>query len=171
MFNAVCLDAAWFAVRVRPNHERAAERSLHGLGLEAYLPLHRVRRRWSDRIKEIESVLFPGYVFCRFGYPDRMRVLNSAGVRSIVSNGKDPLPVDDSEIAAVRALLRSGRPILPSPYMQIGQRVVIRDGPLASLRGVVVRARDAWRVVVSVEAINCSIAIEVDSAAVARDVN
>ncbi len=171
MSYAVFPEPAWFAVRVRPNHERTAERSLHGLGLEAYLPVQRVRRRWSDRIKEIESVLFPGYVFCRFGYSDRMRVLNSAGVRSIVTNGKDPLPVDDSEIAAVRALLRSGRRILPSPYMQIGQRVVIRDGPLASLRGVVVRAKDAWRVVVSVDAINCSIAIEVDSAAVARDLN
>lgn len=158
-------------MRVRPNHERIAERSLHNLGLEAYLPTQRARRRWSDRIKELESVLFPGYVFCRFGYSDRMRVLSSAGVRSIVANGKDPSPVDDAEIEAVRAMLRSGRPILPSPYVRIGQRVAIREGPLASLRGVVVRVKDAWRVVVSVEAINCSIAIEVDSAALAPDIN
>ncbi len=171
MFNAVSTQPAWFALRVRPNHERAAQRSLEHVGLEAYLPVQRVRRRWSDRMKELEAVLFPGYVFCRFGYADRMRVLNSAGVRSIVAAGSDPAPVDDSELDAVRALVKSGRPILASPYVQIGERVVIREGPLAGLRGAVMRAKDAWRVVVSVEAINCSVAIEVDADAVARDRN
>jgi len=164
-------EAGWFALRVRPNHERAAERSLHNLGLEAYLPVQRVRRRWSDRIKELEAVLFPGYVFCKFGYEDRMRVLNSAGVRSIVANGPAPSRVEDAEIEAVRALLRSGRPILQCPFVSVGRRVVIHDGPLASLRGVVMRVRDAWRVVVSVEAINCSVAIEMDADALAAEKN
>lgn len=168
MSSAVFAEPAWFALRVRPNHERTAERSLNHLGLEAYLPIQRVRRRWSDRVKDLESVVFPGYVFCRFGYSDRMRVLNSAGVRSIVTNGNHPTPVDETELAAVRALLQSGRPILHAPYVHVGQRVAIREGPLASLRGVVIRVKDAWRVVVSVDAINCSIAIEVDSAAVER---
>ena len=150
-----------------PSHERRAERSLVNQGFEAYLPVYRVQRRWSDRIKSLDAALFPGYVFCRFAYPDRIRVLNSPGVRSIVTTGKNPAPVDEAEISAVRSLLASGRPLLPWPYLRIGQQVVIRDGQFASLRGVIVRAKDSWRVVVSVEALNCSLSIEVDADLVA----
>jgi len=158
-------DPAWFALTVRPNHERAAERALADRGLEAYLPLYRERKQWSDRIKNGQAPLFPGYVFCRFSYPERIRVLNSPGVRSIVGFGRDAAPVDESEISSVRALVSSGRPILPWPYLRAGERVMIREGPLASLRGVVVRVKNSWRVVVSVEALSCSVAVELDAGA------
>jgi len=157
----------WFALTVRPNHERSTERALAKQGFEAYAPVFRMRSRWSDRIKESERPLFPGYVFSRFAGPERIRVLNSPGVRSIVAMGKTPAPVDDSEIDAVRALIASGRPLLPWPYIQIGQQVVIREGPLAPLRGVLLRARNLCRVVVSVEALSCSVAIELDADLVA----
>jgi transcription antitermination factor NusG len=160
-------ESSWFALTVGPSHERRAERSLLNQGFEAYLPVYRVRRQWSDRVKNLDAVLFPGYVFCRFTYEDRLRVLSSAGVRSVVTTGKAPAPVDEEEISAVRSLLASGRPPLPWPYLRIGQKVVIRDGPFASLRGVVVRAKDCWRVVVSVEALNCSVSVEVDAELVA----
>ena len=162
-------EPSWFALTVGPNHERTTERGLVNRGLEAYAPVHRVRRKWSDRVKELEAALFPGYVFCRFAYADRMAVLKSPGVRTIVGFGKDPALVDASEISAVRALIASGRPIVPWPYLRIGERVVIREGPLASLRGVFVRAKDAWRVVVSVQALSCSVAIELDADLVAPD--
>src|SRR5581483_8936254 len=97
----------WFALTVQPNHERAAERGLLNRGLEAYLPTHKVKRRWSDRQKELDVVLFPGYVFCRFIKTDLMRVLNAPSVRSVVGIGKSPAPVHDSEIDAVRALVSS----------------------------------------------------------------
>jgi transcription antitermination factor NusG len=155
----------WFALTVRPNHERAAEQALSHRGLEAYVPLYRARKQWSDRVKNTRAPLFPGYIFCRFSYRERMEVLNSPGVRSIVGSGRDPAPVDESEISSVRALVSSGRPILPWPYLHAGERVVIRDGPLASLRGVVVRVKNTWRVVVSVEALSCSVAVELDAEA------
>lgn len=162
---------SWFALTARPKHEHTAERGLRNQGFEAYLPVHRVRRRWSDRTKEMDSVLFPGYVFCRFAQSDKMRVLNSPGVRSIVGSRREPEPVDDVEISAVRALIASGRAIQPWPYLRAGQKVVIEQGPLASLRGVVVRAKDSWRVVVSVDALGCSVAVEVDSGMVAPDIS
>lgn len=162
-------ELPWFALTVRPNHEHTAARALLNRGFEAYLPIYRVRRRWSDRIKELNSVLFPGYVFCRFLEPDRMRVLNSPGIRSIVGAGKDPSPVDEAEISAIRKLLSTGRPIAPWPYIRVGQNVIVSHGPLAFLRGVVVRAKDSWRVVISVDALGCSLSIEVDSGAVAAE--
>lgn len=163
------MNQNWFALTVQPNHERTAERGLLNRGLEAYLPTHKVKRRWSDRQKELDVVLFPGYVFCRFEKSDLMRVLNAPSVRSVVGIGKTPAPVDDSEICAVKALVSSGRPILPWPYLRIGQNVRIDRGPLAELRGVVVRVKDSCRVVVSVEALGSSVAVEVDADALAPD--
>lgn len=154
---------AWFALTVEPNRERTAERALRNHGFEAYLPMYRVRRHWSDRIKESDTVLFPGYVFCNFSYVDKLRVLQSAGVRSIVSSGREPVPVAAAEISALRALVASGRPILAWPYLPIGETVVIREGPLASLRGVILRAKNSWRAVVSVHALNCSVSVELDA--------
>jgi len=153
---------SWFAIRVRPKHEKAAAINLGRQGFEEYVPLHRVRRRWSDRVKELDAVLFPGYIFCRFPRHDRLRVLNSPSVESIVGFGKTDIPVDDAEIQAVRTLVASGRPLAPWPFLRIGQNVTIENGPLAGVRGVVLRDQDSWRVVVSVEALDRSIAVEVD---------
>jgi transcription antitermination factor NusG len=113
-------------------------------------------------MKELEAVLFPGYIFCRFSYSERLRVLNTPGVASIVGFGKTDIAVAESEIAAVRALTASGKPLMPWPYLRIGQGVTIEGGPLSGLRGVVLRRPDGWRVVVSVEALDRSIAMEVD---------
>lgn len=153
----------WYALTVQPNHEQTAARGLGNQGLEAYVPAYRSRRRWSDRTKEINAVLFPGYVFCRFGYPERLRVLQSPGVRSVVGSARQPTPVTEEEIASVRALVSSGRPLSPWPYLRAGQRVVIDRGPLENVRGVVVRVKNAWRVIVSVEALGAAVAVEVDA--------
>ena len=89
-------DPSWFALTVRPNHQHPAECGLLNQGFEAYLPAQRVRRHWSDRTKEVEALLFPGYVFCRFVPWGRLRILNSPGVRSIVGFGRDPAPLSAS---------------------------------------------------------------------------
>jgi transcription antitermination factor NusG len=152
----------WFALRVRPKHEKTVATNLSRLGFDEYVPLQRVRRHWSDRVKVLDAPLFPGYIFCRFTYSERLRVLNSPGVESIVGFGKTEVPVEDSEIAAIRALVASGKPLAHLPFLRIGQSVLIERGPLAGIRGVVLRDESAWRVVVSVEALDRSIAVEVD---------
>ena len=159
----------WFALRVRPKHERTAALNLGRQGFEEYVPLHKVRRRWSDRVKELETVLFPGYIFCRFAPAERTRVLNAPGVESILGFGKTDVPVDDSEIAAVKTLIAAGRPLAPWPYLRIGQHVAIENGPLAGLRGVVLRDETSWRVVVSVEALDRSISVQVDRGMIAPE--
>ncbi len=153
----------WFALTVHPKHEHLAARGLRAQGFEVYLPLHRARRRWSDRTKTLDMVLFPGYVFCRFQSPDKLRVMTSPAVRGIVKMGRDPIPVDDAEISSIRTLISSGRPIDVCPFLRVGQHVRISHGPFESVRGVIVRADDNWRVVVSVEALGCSVSVEVDA--------
>ncbi len=153
----------WFAVTVHPKHEHLAARSLRSRGFEVYLPLHRARRRWSDRTKSIDTVLFPGYLFCRFETKEKLRVMSAPSIRGIVRNGREPIPVDDAEIASIRTLIASGRPIDVCPFLRVGQHVRISHGPFESVRGIIVRADDNWRVVVSVEALGCSVSVEVDA--------
>lgn len=153
----------WYALTVQPNHEMTAARGLGNRGFEAYVPVYKSRRQWTDRTKEINTVLFPGYVFCRFGFAERLHVLQSPGVRTVVGSARQPAPVSDEEIASVRALVSSGRPVSPWPYLQAGQRVVIDRGPLENVRGVIVRVKNTWRVVVRVEALGAAVAVEVDS--------
>jgi transcription antitermination factor NusG len=157
------VELTWFALTVEPNHERTVALQLRRKGLEAYVPIRRERRKWSDRIKEVERVLFPGYVFSHFKYSDCMRILNLPGVRAIVSRGRYPFPIGEAEIAGVRALTEAGRPIVSLPSVYKGQQIVITRGPLASWQGVVVRLKDVWHVVVSIEALGCAVAVEVDA--------
>src|SRR5438105_14577000 len=98
-------DTLWYALHVRTRFEKVVARSLRGKGYEEFLPLYRRVNRWSDRIKEIELPLFPGYVFCRFNPQDRLPVLTIPGVNAVVGIGKNLLPVDESELSAVRAVL------------------------------------------------------------------
>lgn len=156
--------AEWYALTVKPRHERSAARNLRCRGLEEFSPVYRARRRWCDRVKELELPLFPGYVFCRFAYPQRMLVLNTPSVTSIVEFGRRPAPASDEEIAAVQAIVASGLPAGPWPYLRAGQKVRIEQGCLEGVAGILLREKDACRVLVSVEILQRSVAVEIDRA-------
>jgi transcription antitermination factor NusG len=152
----------WFALTVKPQHEKVVTSVLQNKGLEGFLPLYRARRRWSDRIKELELPLFPGYIFCRFCIQSRMAVLSISSVTSIVGFGNRPAEVPEEEIDGVKAMIASGLPVGPWPYVKVGQTVLIDRGPLAGLTGVLIREKDAWRVVLTVEMLRRSVAVEID---------
>ena len=154
-------DTAWFALTVRSRHEKAVADGLDRKGVVSYLPLYNAVRHWSDRKKIVPMCLFAGYVFCRLGYRSRMDVLGHPGVTSIVGFGDAPTPVPDAEIEAVRAILASGRPASPWPFLKTGQRVRIVIGALKGVEGALVRAKDAWRVVVRVELLQRAVAVEI----------
>jgi transcription antitermination factor NusG len=136
------------------------------MGRESFLPLFRTRRRWSDRMKELELPLFPGYVLCRFAAYEKGAVLSVPGVRSIVGFGTQLAEIPDAEVESVRSLLHAGIPVRPWPYLEIGNRVRIEAGPLAGVQGVLLKFKNAWQVVVSVEILQRSVMAEVDLTAV-----
>jgi transcription antitermination factor NusG len=152
----------WYAVRVRSQHEDMVARHLRVRGLESFLPLYRQRHRWSDRLKEIDIPLFPGYVFCQFSSSNRLPVLTVPGVVQIVGFGKNPVPVDDSEIAALQAAVKSGLPAQPWPFLDVGDKVRIEDGPLFGVEGILVGLRGQHRVVISITLLQRSVAVEID---------
>ena len=152
----------WYGVRTKSNHEKVAANILECKGYEPYLPTYRSRRRWSDRVIEIDTPLFPGYVFCRFNAAERLPIISTPGVVSVIGFGKDPAPIDDSEIEAVKAILTSGLPAHSCSFLHEGQRVRIERGSLANLEGILVKKKSEWRVVVSVSLLQRSISVEID---------
>jgi transcription termination/antitermination protein NusG len=152
----------WYALTVRPQHEKAVVEQLQCSRLESYLPLYRSRRVWSDRVKVLELPLFSRYVFCRFGFDDRLAVLRLTGVVSIVSFGGKPCPVDEGQLEAIRAIVGGGLPYSPMPGIRVGQRVRISRGSLRDVEGIFVQEKNGYRVVVNVDLLNQAVAIEVE---------
>jgi transcription antitermination factor NusG len=154
--------APWVAVVVRPRAERKVQAGLTNAGLETFVPWHGVRRRWSDRVKILEQNLFPGYIFCRSTFTERLLVMNQPGVEWVVTFDRTPALIPDDQITALRVAVRSGLPLGPWPFLKAGQRVRIERGVLAGIEGTLTRDSTAWRIVVTVEALQRSVAVEVD---------
>jgi transcription antitermination factor NusG len=156
-------DLFWYAVQIQSRLGNIASATLRGKGYEEFLPLYRSRRRWSDRIKELEVPLFPGYLFCRFDMGERlMPILTTPGVIGIVGVGKTPVPVGDQEIEAIRAILRSGLAAQPWPFLRVGSKVYIEGGPLAGVDGIITNTDKVYRLVVSISLLQRSVAVEID---------
>jgi transcription antitermination factor NusG len=152
----------WFAIRVKPRAERVIATLLNHKGYEEFLPLYKERRRWSDRYKWVELPLFPGYVFCRLMSESRLPILTIPGVLHFVGIGKAPASIDDAEVAAIQATMRSGLSVEPWPYLAVGQRVRVEEGPLCGVEGLLIEARKQDRIVVSVTLLQRSVAVEID---------
>lgn len=152
----------WFAVRVNSRAEKSVAAIAQYNGFEQFLPLHESRRRWSDRVKSVQLPLFPGYVFCRIDPKCRLQLLTIPGVQHIVGAGKTAIPVNDEEIAALRAAAQSGLPAEPWPFLKSGQRVLLEGGPLAGLEGLLVEVRKNYRLLLSVSLLNRSVAVEIE---------
>ncbi|HYL36168.1 MAG TPA: UpxY family transcription antiterminator [Bryobacteraceae bacterium] len=152
----------WFAVRVRSNFERIVEAHLRQRGYEQFAPSYKLERLWSDRKKEIDHFLFPGYVFCRFDPNDRLPVLTVPGVVGLVGFGKVPAPIPDQEMERVRRMVQSGLLVSPWPFLEVGQSVLIERGPLAGMEGILIDAKGKFRLVVSIQLLKRSVSAEVD---------
>ena len=153
----------WYAIRVQSKFENQASTALRGKGYEEFLPLDHSRRQWSDRVKELDLPLFPGYLFCRFDLHDRLLpILTTPGVISILGAGKVPIPVADEEIATIRAVLGSGLAAQPCPFLNAGASVYIERGPLAGIEGIVTNLNKKHTLVISVTLLQRSVAVEID---------
>jgi transcription antitermination factor NusG len=154
----------WFALQVRTRQEASVAQQLNGQGYERFLPLYKLRKRWSDRIKEVNTPLFPGYLFCRFNPQDRLPILKTPGVIQIVGFNNGPTAVDEAEIRSIQTLVTAGVPHQPWPFLAAGDRVRIESGPLLGLEGILIDVKRSHRLVLSVTLLQRSVAVEIDSA-------
>jgi transcription termination/antitermination protein NusG len=154
----------WYAAYVYSRHEKQVLLQLQERGIDCLLPVYRSLRRWKDRRKELEFVLFPGYVFVHLDLKERLRVLQLPSVVRFVSFNGQPAPLPEGEIERISNGLASGIPTEPHPCLKVGRRVRIRSGPLAGAEGILIRRKDKFRVVLSIDLIMRSVAVEVDEA-------
>jgi len=153
----------WFAVYTAPRHEKRVGQYLGVKQIEHYVPLYQARRKWSDGTTvTLDLPFFPGYLFVHIDRSQRVRVLQVPGVVGFVGGtGRQPASLPDSEIDALRAGLPL-RHAQPHPLLTVGQRVRICSGALAGMVGVMVRRKNSLRVVLTMDLIRQSVAVEVD---------
>ena len=154
--------AQWYAISVRPRHEKLVARYLEYRGLNYFLPVYRSVRRWKDRRKELDMALFPGYVFVNLNLRDRLGVLQAPGVVQFVTFQGQPAAVPDAEIRALESSM-SLRP-QPHPYLCQGARVRVKRGLLVGVEGIMIRRKERFRLVLSIDLIMRSVVLEVDEA-------
>ena len=162
----------WYAIAVKPQAERAVQAALAHKSYETYFPLVLSERRWSDRIKRTESALIPGYIFCRFDSAERLPIMTTPGVREIVGFGRQAAPVSESELLALRQVIESGLKVENCDFLRRGDRVEVTEGPMRGLQGLLMEVkgsvREQCRVVVSVNLLQRSVAVEIDRSRVRR---
>jgi transcription antitermination factor NusG len=156
------LDKMWYVISVCPRHEKQVAQLCRARSLDYLLPLYSSLRRWKDRRKLIDMVLFPGYVFVNVTLRERLGVLTLPGVVRFVTFQGQPAVVPEGEIKAIGIGTTSGVSIHPHPYLQKGRRVRIRSGSMSGMEGILVRRKDRFRVVLSIGSIMRSVAVEVD---------
>jgi transcription antitermination factor NusG len=161
--------ANWHAACTHARHEKKVAQQLEQRGIEHFLPLYHSLRQWKDRRKELDLVLFPGYIFVRVATPERLRVLQLSGIVRFVQFNGQPVVLPATDIDALRSGLSEGLRAEHHPYLTVGRRVRVVHGPLAGARGILVRVKTNWRIVISIDAIMRSVAVEVDEGDVLPD--
>jgi transcription antitermination factor NusG len=152
----------WFAAYTTSRHEKRVALHLTQRRIEHFLPLYRAQHKWKDGSEALVDLpLFPGYVFIRIDPRDRVGVLEVPGVVSIIGTATRPAPLADDEVEALRIGLDPMRS-QPHPLLRTGQRVRIKNGALAGIEGIVLRKKSGCRVVLTLDLLMQSIAIEVD---------
>jgi transcription antitermination factor NusG len=157
-------QAWWYAGYTCANHEKRVAAELAAREVEHFLPMYSSVRRWKDRRVTLELPLFPGYVFVRLALRDRMRVVQIPSVVRLVGFGGLPTALPDTEMEIMRGGLSQSLRVEPHPFLAVGRRVRITGGPFAGLEGVLKRKKSSLRVVVSLELIQRSVAVDVDAA-------
>jgi len=156
-------QVAWYALQVRSRKEAYIANQIQAQGIECLLPLYKSVRKWSDRVKELEQPLFPGYLFCKFDFQNRRPIVTTPGVLQIVGYGRTAVPVSEQEIQALQLAILSEVPRHPWPYLEVGQRVRVIYGTLTGLEGILVNIKGNQRVVLSVSLLQRAVAMEVEA--------
>jgi transcription elongation factor/antiterminator RfaH len=159
-----CLfESRWFAVWTRSRQEKMAASMLESLGVSCFLPLKTELRQWSDRKQSVQVPLFSGYLFVRMdpAKDRRLQVLKTPGIVGFVGNHTGPLPIPDQEIEDVRTVLMQRVECTALPLFQEGDRVRVVRGVLTGIEGILLRGNSTSRLVISIEMIHKSLAVNV----------
>lgn len=154
----------WYAAYTHPRHEKKVAEQLDKRGIENFLPMYRSVRQWKDRRKELDLVLFPGYIFVCLSPCDRLRVLQLPGVVRFVTFNGQPATLPGNDLLALRNALEQGLRAENHPYLNVGRKVRVVNGPLTGANGILQRVKTNSRIVISIDAIMRAVSVEINEA-------
>lgn len=152
----------WFALAVKPRHDKAVAKRLETKGFQTFLPLYTKRQEYATRSKYSELPLFPGYVFCRFNAMRSLPILTTPGVTQILGVGNMPISLSETEITSLQIAIKAQLLMQPFPFLQVGRKVRIHKGVLAGVEGIVMGSKQCLRLVLSVTLLQRSVLLEID---------
>jgi transcription antitermination factor NusG len=162
------VSTSWYVLYTKHQHEKIVAQILTSKGFETLVPLYETVRHWRDRTKLFTLPLFPCYVFLRGGLERRLDVLTTPGIHALVSFAGEPAAIPTADIEAIRRATESDAPVEPHPLLKCGDLVRIKSGPLAGIKGLLVRKKNVYRLILSVEMLGKAIAVEVDTSTIQR---
>ena len=153
----------WWAIYTRHQHEKTVAMMLSAKGFEVFLPLYESTRRWKDRNKLITLPLFPCYVFVRGGLDRRLQVVMTPGVHMILFSGESVAIIPEAEIEAIQKAVEGLFRLEPHPFLKCGERVRVTRGSLEGVEGILIRKKNLYRLVLSVNMMAQSVSVEIDA--------
>jgi transcription antitermination factor NusG len=158
----------WHALYTRHQHEKAVAAILAQKGFDIFLPLYTAAHRWKDRTKQLSLPLFTCYVFVRGGLERRVQILTTPGVHSFVGCAGRAAEIPETDMEALFRMVDSSLRVEPHPFLKCGDRVRVKSGPLEGIEGILLRKKNLFRLVLSVEMLQKAVAVEVDISIVER---
>jgi transcription antitermination factor NusG len=153
----------WWALYTRHQHEKVVAEMLSTKGFEVFLPLYESTRKWKDRRKILSLPLFPCYVFVRGGLDRRLQIVSTPGVHMILTRGEHVALIPETEIEAIQRAVEGPLRVEPHPFLRCGTRVRVVRGALEGVEGILTRKKNLYRLVLSVDMLAQSVAIEVNA--------
>lgn len=150
----------WYALFVRSNQEKKVAEALRGREVECLLPCYQSVRQWKDRRMKLEIPLFSGYVFVHLPLVERLKALTVCNVVSLVGTRNQPSPISEEEIAWIKLGIEHGK-VQPHPYLKLGERVVVTEGVMRGMEGVLLERRNSARIVVALDSISRAFTVEI----------
>ncbi len=153
----------WWALYTRHQHEKTVADMLSAKGFEVFLPLYESERQWKDRVKKLSLPLFPCYVFVRGDLNRQLQAITTPGVHMVLSRGERVALIPEEEMEGIRRVVEEPCRIEPHPYLECGERVRVARGCLEGVEGILIRRKSQYRLVLSVDTLAQSVAVEVDA--------
>ena len=157
------VEPQWYAIHTRSQHEKSVSAQLQNQGITTFLPLVTELHRWSDRRKLVQLPLFSCYTFLHMPFVPELwaKVLRVGGVLSFVGVRGQGVPVPEKQVESIRTLLAINAPYTLCPFLKVGQHVRVRGGVLDGIEGKLVSRNGDRTLVISVEPIQRSLAVQI----------
>ena len=151
----------WIAVYTKSRHEKVVIQELENKNIESYCPIFKERRQWSDRKRWVEFPLFRSYVFAKIELKNSIYILQTMGVHHIIKFQGNISIIPNEIIQNIKSMIDGGFTVEQVEYFVKGDEVIVVDGPLKGMDGIVVKIKNENKLVLKIEVIQQAIAVQI----------